>query len=67
MRYANEAALPFYILHQTVIVGLGYFVVQWGIPDLLKWMIILTASFAISIGLYEFAVRRYNPMRFLLG
>ena len=31
--YANEAVLPFYIMHQTVLLGIGYFVVQTAIPD----------------------------------
>ena len=67
LRYATEAALPFYILHQTVIVTVGYLVVRWDIPDLLKWAVVLAASFAISGGLYEYAVRRYNPIRVLFG
>ena len=67
LKYANEAVLPFYILHQTVIVILGYFVVQWAIPDLLKFVIILTVSFFVIIGLYEFVVRRFNVLRFLFG
>ena len=65
--YANEAVLPFYILHQTVLLCVGYFVVQWAIPDLVKWVIILPASFAIITGLYEFLVRRFNLLRFLFG
>jgi len=67
LTYANEAVLPFYILHQTVILSVGYFVVQWAIPDLLKWLIVLPVSFAIIMVLYEFLVRRYNVMRFLFG
>jgi glucan biosynthesis protein C len=67
LKYSNEAVLPFYILHQTVLLCVGYFIVQWAIPDLLKWGIILVASFAIIMALYEFLVRRYNPMRFLFG
>ena len=67
LKYANEAVLPFYILHQTVIVVLGYFVVQWAIPDLLKFLLILILSFFVIIGLYEFVVRRFNVMRFLFG
>jgi len=35
--YANEAVLPFYILHQTVILAVGFIVLQWGIPDVLEW------------------------------
>jgi hypothetical protein len=67
LKYANEAALPFYILHQTVVVALGFFVMQWAIPDLLKYVIILIVSFFAIVGLYEFGVRRFNVMRFLFG
>ena len=67
LQYANEAVLPFYILHQTVIVGVGYFVVQWAIPGLLKWAIILALSLTIIMALYEFLIRRFNVMRVLFG
>ncbi len=46
---------------------MGYFVVQWPIPDLLKWAIILLVSLAIIMLLYEFLIRRFNVMRFLFG
>jgi peptidoglycan/LPS O-acetylase OafA/YrhL len=67
LSYANEAVLPFYIFHQTVLLSVGYFVVQWAIPAGLMWLIILTASFAIIMLLYEFLVRRHNTLRFLFG
>jgi glucan biosynthesis protein C len=67
LKYANEGVLPFYILHQTLLLSVGYFVVGWVIPDLLKWMLILVLSFAIIMVLYEFLVRRFNVMRFLFG
>jgi peptidoglycan/LPS O-acetylase OafA/YrhL len=66
LKYANEAVLPFYILHQTVLLCVGYFVVRWAIPDLLKWLVIVPISFAIVMGLYEL-VRRNNILRFLFG
>ena len=67
LQYANEAVLPFYILHQTVIVGVGYFVVQWAIPGLLKWAIIFAVSLAMMMVLYEFLIRRFSVMRVLFG
>jgi glucans biosynthesis protein C len=67
LNYANEAVLPFYILHQTVLFSVGYFVVQWAIADWLKWPIIVLVSFAAIMLIYEFLVRRINPMRFLFG
>jgi len=65
--YANEAVLPFYILHQTVILVVGYFVLQWAIPDAFEWMVVVVISFAAIIVLYEFLVRRFNVMRVLFG
>jgi len=47
--------------------GIGYFVTQWQIPDFLKWIIIAAISFLVIMALYEFAIRRFNVMRFLFG
>lgn len=65
--YANEAVLPFYILHQTVLLAVGYFVVQWTTPDLLDWAIVVVVSFVLIMAIYETLVRRWNVMRFLFG
>jgi len=62
----NEAVLPFYVLHQSVLIYVGYFVVQWSIPAELKWLIIVPLSFATIIGLIEI-IRRVNVLRFLFG
>ncbi|NIM95412.1 MAG: hypothetical protein GTO18_17080, partial [Anaerolineales bacterium] len=67
LKYANQAVLPFYILHYTVIVTLGYYIVQWAIPDGFKFAFILTSSFLVTVGLYEFLVRRSNFLRILFG
>ncbi len=60
-RYATEAAYPFYILHQTVIVLLAYLVVQWGVGIPAKYTIIAVASFCLTLAIYEVAVRRWGP------
>jgi peptidoglycan/LPS O-acetylase OafA/YrhL len=67
LKYANEAVLPFYILHQTVLLTIGFLVVQWQIPDLAKWLVIVTASFTVIMVLYEFLIRGINPLRSLFG
>ena len=67
LQHANEAVLPFYVMHQTVILVVGYFVVQSGLPDLLKWVVIAASSFAIIVSLYEFVIRRVNVLRVLFG
>jgi len=65
--YANEAVLPFYILHQPVIIVIGFFVVQWNIGIAPKYFIIAATSFIAIMALYELLVRRINVLRFLFG
>jgi len=65
--YANEAVLPFYILHQTIILIIGFFVVQWSIGIAPKYLIITTSSFIAIMAIYELLVRRINVLRFLFG
>ena len=67
LRYAREASYPFYILHQTVIVAIGFFVVQWAAAVLPKYLVIVVCSLVVSIALYDLVVRRTNVTRFLFG
>jgi peptidoglycan/LPS O-acetylase OafA/YrhL len=64
---ANEAVLPIYVLHQSVIVGLGYAVVRQPIPDLAKWALIAAGSAIACLAIYELLVRRSRVLRFLFG
>ncbi|MBZ5857427.1 acyltransferase family protein [Flavihumibacter profundi] len=67
LTYLNRAVYPFYILHQTVIVVIGYQVVQWSLPLLVK-LIVLTILSAITIfSIYHFIIRRTRLTRFLYG
>jgi len=65
--YANEAVLPFYILHQTIILIIGFFVVQWSMGIASKYIIITTSSFITITAIYQLLVRRINVFRFLFG
>jgi peptidoglycan/LPS O-acetylase OafA/YrhL len=67
LRYASEAAYPFYILHQTVIVLIGYYVVQWHLSILLKFLIINATALIATVSVYEMLIRRVNVSRFLFG
>lgn len=67
LRRANEAALPFYILHQTVIVIIGYLILGWEAPALVEYLVLSGVSLAIILAAYEFLVRRFQPLRFLFG
>ena len=67
LEYSDEAVLPFYILHQSVLVAVAHFVLQWGIPDVLEWAIVVVVSFIFIMVIYEYLVRRWNVTRFLFG
>jgi glucan biosynthesis protein C len=67
LSYANEAVLPFYILHQPVILVLGYFIIPLPLPILAKYLIIATLAFGITLGLYELGVRRVQLSRRVFG
>jgi peptidoglycan/LPS O-acetylase OafA/YrhL len=65
--YLNRAAFPVYILHQSVMMAVAYFVVQWALPVWGKYALIIVLTLGATMGLYEFAVRRFKPMRLLFG
>lgn len=67
LTYSNEAILPFYLLHQTIILIVGWFVLSWNIPNLARFLIIAVVSFPLILILYEVFVRRIGFMRFLFG
>jgi len=64
---ANEAVLPFYILHHSVILLVGAYVVKWGSGIGTKFFIIAAVSMAIIMAIYELVVRRIYILRFLFG
>jgi len=67
LRYTNEGVLPFFILHQTVLLVIGYFIMTWEIHAVLKWALVFTISFIIIMTLYTLLVRKLELFRFLFG
>jgi glucan biosynthesis protein C len=67
LAYANEAVLPFYILHQPVILILGYFIIQLQLPIIVKYLIITPLALSITLMLYEYGIRRVNMVRRAFG
>jgi glucans biosynthesis protein C len=67
LKYANQAVLPFYILHQTVIVAVGFFIRDWQLVVFPKYLLLAAVSFTIIMLIYEFVVRRVAFLRLLFG
>lgn len=65
--YANEGIYPFYILHQTVIVVIGFYVIQVEESILAKYLFVSTVSLVLCWAIYDLLVRPFPAMRFLFG
>jgi surface polysaccharide O-acyltransferase-like enzyme len=67
LNYASESVLPFYILHQTVIVVIGYFIRDWRWSVFPKYLFLAVVSFAAIMGMCEFAIKRIGILGYLFG
>ncbi|MEM6765951.1 MAG: acyltransferase family protein [Bacteroidota bacterium] len=67
LTYANRGIYPFYILHQTVLIILGYYVIQVEESILAKYLFVSTITFFLCIAIYEYLIRPFALMRFLFG
>jgi len=65
--YVNEAVLPFYVLHETVIVVIAEWVLPWRIGVGAQILLITFASLTVTLLLYDLGVRRTPVTRWLFG
>jgi glucans biosynthesis protein C len=66
LRYTSEIAYPFYILHQTVIVTLGYYLLPLEAGMLVKYVVISSIALVSTVLLCE-GIKMTNITRFLFG
>jgi hypothetical protein len=55
------------MLHQAIIVAIGYFIIDWDIHPVPKWLFLIICSFVSILLVYHFIVRTVKPLRFLFG
>jgi glucan biosynthesis protein C len=67
LAYANRAVYPFYILHQSITVILGYFLyhLEWGLMP--KAAILVVGTFGLAFLIYEFLIRRVRLLQPFFG
>jgi len=65
--YLNEAAFPIYIIHQSVLVMIGYYLIRLDkdVPE--KFMLIMISTLITSLLIYELIIKRTGITRFLFG
>jgi glucan biosynthesis protein C len=67
LRYGQATLLPFFVVHQPVILAIAYFVVQWEASIALKLLVVVLGAFVVSIGLTELVIKRVGILRLLFG
>jgi glucans biosynthesis protein C len=65
--WARDASYPVYILHQTVIIVIAYFVIQQPWSPWTKYGIVLAATLLICVLAYELLLRRFAVLRAMFG
>ncbi len=66
LSYFNNASYPVYVLHQSVMMILAYYIVSTDLSPAAKFLAIMLGTLAACIAFYE-AFRRFAPTRFILG
>lgn len=64
--WANQTAFPVYVLHQTFLVMVGYYVVRYTDHGAAPFLVVLAGSMVLTAAAYG-ALSRTRPTRFLLG
>ncbi len=67
LTYANEAVYPFYILHQTILMIIGFYIKDLNLSFIIKFSMMIFGTFFVSWFLYEFFIRRWMIIRPLFG
>ncbi|WP_207513028.1 acyltransferase family protein [Longitalea luteola] len=65
--YINEAIYPFYILHQTIIVIVVFYVIRTNEPVMNKFLFTFITSLTLIMCIYHLLIRPYDITRFLFG
>ena len=65
--YCNGIVYPFFILHQTVTIIIGYYIIDWGMNGLFEFLAILIGTYVISLLIIETIINKSNILRMLFG
>jgi glucans biosynthesis protein C len=66
-RYAQESVLPVYVIHHPLVLLVASFVVTWNLGVWPKFLVILVTVAVLTLGIYEFGVRRWAITRLVFG
>jgi peptidoglycan/LPS O-acetylase OafA/YrhL len=67
LHFSNELIYPFYIFHQTVIIVIGFYVINWQTSIAIKIISLFVLSFVVTSSLCFFVIKPFNILRFMFG
>ena len=67
LRYLSQAIFPYYILHQSLIIIAGVYIGKLGLSVWPEFFLVLLATVAGCVGIYEIIIRRVPLLRPLFG
>jgi peptidoglycan/LPS O-acetylase OafA/YrhL len=65
--WARDASYPVYILHQTVIIVIAYFVIRQPWTPWTKYGVVLAGTLVSCVLLYELLLKRFAVLRVAFG
>ena len=65
--YMNEAAFPVYIVHQSVLVMVGFFILKLRLGIYSEYLLIMGSTLVISLIMYEWIIKRTALTRGIFG
>lgn len=67
LAYGSEVSMPFYVLHQPVIILIAFLIrdFSWSIP--IKLIFLISVSFTLIMLSYHFVIRHFAILRVLFG
>ncbi|SFW21454.1 acyltransferase family protein [Cellulophaga fucicola] len=67
LKKCNEAIYPFYILHQTIIIVVGYYIIQLQMSISSKIVLLVFTTFPLIIIIYRLLIYPFKITRILFG
>ncbi len=67
IRYANQALLPFFLLHFLMIVIITYLFVPWDMNMAARFLLVSALALAATLAVYELLIKRIGITRRLFG
>ncbi|MFP7298182.1 acyltransferase family protein [Neobacillus niacini] len=67
LNYGSKVSMPFYVIHQPIIVTLGFLISDWEWSISVKLIFLLVTAFIMIIVFYHYIISRFSFIQILFG